>query len=139
MTRTTAQRAREFARASPLEAHERVQRGIPLSEVTRFVSATELTQEEAASLLGLPVRTYQRWLAEPGKKLDPSTGGRYYRTVKVIQHAATLLGSLESALEWLRSGHRALAGRVPFDLLATDPGAEAVEDLLGRIEYGVIT
>jgi putative toxin-antitoxin system antitoxin component (TIGR02293 family) len=110
-----------------------------LSEVIRFVDATELTQEEAANLLGVPVRTYQRWLTDPTKKLDSATGGRYYRTIKVIQHAVTLLGSLENALEWLRGGQRALGGRVPFDLLGTDPGAEAVEDLLGRIEYGVIT
>jgi putative toxin-antitoxin system antitoxin component (TIGR02293 family) len=42
-------------------------------------------------------------------------------------------------MSWLRSEQRALGYRVPFDLLATDPGADAVEDLLGRIEYGVIT
>jgi putative toxin-antitoxin system antitoxin component (TIGR02293 family) len=57
----------------------------------------------------------------------------------VIQHTATLLGSMENALQWLRGGQRALGGRAPFELLGTDPGAEAVEDLLGRIEYGVIT
>jgi putative toxin-antitoxin system antitoxin component (TIGR02293 family) len=139
MSRAALKRIAEFARASPLEAHERVQKGISLSEVIRFVDATELTQEEAANLLGVPVRTYQRWLTDPTKKLDSATGGRYYRTIKVIQHAATLLGSMESALQWLRGGQRALGGRVPFELLGTDPGAEAVEDLLGRIEYGVIT
>jgi putative toxin-antitoxin system antitoxin component (TIGR02293 family) len=139
MTRATLKRIAEFARTSPLEAHERVRRGISLSEVIRFVDATALTQEEAANLLGVPVRTYQRWLTDPNKKLDSATGGRYYRTVRVIQHAATLLGSMENALQWLRGGQRALGGRVPFELLSTDPGAEAVEDLLGRIEYGVIT
>lgn len=139
MNRTALKRIAEFARISPLEAHKRVQRGIALGEVVRFAGATDLTQEEAARLLGLPVRTYQRWLTEPAKKLDSATGGRYYRTIKVIQHAATLLGSMEKALQWLRSGQRALGGRVPFALLGTDPGAEAVQDLLGRIEYGVVT
>lgn len=132
-------RITEFLNAPPLEAHERVQKGISLSDVTRFSKDLELTQIEVAELLGVPRRTYQRWLAEPGRKLDPTAGGRYYRTLKVIQHAIALLGSMESGLNWLRSTQRALGNRVPFELMATEPGTEAVEDLLGRIEYGVIT
>ncbi len=139
MSPAALKRIAEIAQTPPLDAHERVRRGIALIEVTRFTDAAELTQQEAAELLGVPVRTYQRWLTEPGKKLDSAAGGRYYRSVKIIQHAATLLGSLEKALEWLRSDQRALGYRVPFDLLGTAPGAEAVEDLLGRIEYGVVT
>jgi putative toxin-antitoxin system antitoxin component (TIGR02293 family) len=129
----------EFARISPLDAHARVQKGIPLSEVIRVAKALELTQEEVATILGLHLRTYQRWLIDSSKKLDSLTGGRYYRTLKVVQHAIVLLGSLDAALEWLRSSQRALGQRIPIDLLATDPGAEAVEDLLGRIEFGIVT
>lgn len=139
MSPTTLKRIAEIAHTPPLEAHERVQRGISLNEVTGFVKAAELTQQETSALLGVPVRTYQRWLSEPAKKLDSATGGRYYRSVKIIQHAATILGSLQNALAWLRSQQRALGYRAPFDLLGTAPGAEAVEDLLGRIEYGVVT
>jgi putative toxin-antitoxin system antitoxin component (TIGR02293 family) len=139
MNRTGLKHVADFAHTPPLAAHERVQKGISLSEVARFMDAMELTQHEAAGLLGLPVRTYQRWLSEPAKKLDSATGGRYYRTIKVIQHAATLLGSMDKALQWLRAAQRALGNRIPLELLGTDPGAEAVEDLLGRIEYGVVT
>ena len=129
----------EFAKTSPLEAHARVQKGIPLSEVVRFSKALELTQEEVASLLGLHMRTYQRWLIESAKKLDSLTGGRYYRTLKVAQRAISIMGTAEISLRWLRSPQRALGQRIPFELLSTDPGAEAVEDLLGRIEHGVVT
>lgn len=124
---------------TPLEAHERVRKGISLGEVIRFVEQIGLTQQEAAALLGLPLRTFQRWLRAPEKKLDSTTGGRYYRTIKIMQHAVMLLGSTVTTLEWLRSPQRALGHRVPLELLATEPGAEAVEDLLGRIEYGVVT
>lgn len=132
-------RMAELANTPPLEAHVLVQKGIPLGDVTRVSKELELTQGEISDLLGVPTRTYQRWLAEPGKKLDAPTGGRYYRMLKVIQHTIELLGSIEGGLQWLRSTQRALGHRVPFDLLSTDPGTEAVEDLLGRIEYGVIT
>lgn len=124
---------------TPLEAHERVRKGISLGEVIRFVEQIGLTQQEAASLLGVPLRTFQRWLSAPERKLDSTTGGRYYRAIKIMQHATSLLGSMAATLEWLRSQQRALGFRIPLELLATEPGAEAVEDLLGRIEYGVVT
>lgn len=139
MTATAQKLRTEFADISPLQAHARVQKGISLSEVTRFARRLELTQEEAAGLVGVPLRTWQRWLSEPGKKLDPATGGRFYRTLKIILKAEALLGSVPAALQWLRTEQRALGFQVPFSLLSTAPGAEAVEDLLGRIEYGVIT
>ena len=139
MSAVAPARAIEFADLPPLQAHARVEKGIHLAETAQFGRSIGLTQEELAGLLGVPVRTYQRWLAEPDKKLDSITGGRYYRVVKIIQHAAELLGSTPAALEWLRSEQRALGYRVPFELIATEPGAEAVEDLLGRIEFGVIT
>lgn len=124
---------------TPLEAHERVRSGIALDEVIRAMEQIGLTQQETAALLGLPLRTFQRWLSGHDKKLDPTTGGRYYRAIKIMQHANLLLGSMATTLEWLRSPQRALGYRIPLDLLATEPGAEAVEDLLGRIEYGVVT
>jgi putative toxin-antitoxin system antitoxin component (TIGR02293 family) len=101
--------------------------------------APERQLQEVAALLGLPLRTFQRWLGAPAKKLDPTTGGRYYRAIKIIQHATVLLGSIGTTLEWLRSPQTALGFRIPLELLATEPGAEAVEDLLGRVEYGVVT
>lgn len=124
---------------TPLEAHERVRKGISLGEVILAMDSIGLTQQETAALLGLPLRTFQRWLTGREKKLDPTTGGRYYRAIKIMQHATMLLGSMITTLEWLRSPQRALGFRVPLELLATEPGAEAVEDLLGRIEYGVVT
>jgi putative toxin-antitoxin system antitoxin component (TIGR02293 family) len=124
---------------TPLEADARVRKGISLGEVMRAMEQIGLTQQETAALLGLPLRTFQRWLSGSRKRLDAATGGRYYRAIKIMQHATLLLGSVTTTLKWLRSPQRALGFRVPLELLATEPGAEAVEDLLGRIEYSVIT
>lgn len=122
-----------------IEAHERVRKGISLEEVMHAMEQIGLTQQEMSTLLGVPLRTFQRWLSGSETKLDTTTGGRYYRAIKTIDHATMLLGSLTTTLQWLRSPQRALGFRVPLELLATEPGAEAVEDLLGRIEYGVVT
>ena len=48
-----------------------------------------------------------------------------------------MIGNEEKAVEWLRTPNRALGGARPLDQLDTDPGARAVEDILGRIAYGV--
>jgi len=41
------------------------------------------------------------------------------------------------ARRWLSSPQRGLGGAVPLDYAETEIGAREVEDLLGRIEYGV--
>lgn len=124
---------------TPLEAHAQVQRGVPLADVRRFGGGLGLTQDEFARLLGIPTRTYQRWLGQAGRRLSPAASGRYYRIARIVRRAVAVLGSEKTALGWLREEQRALGQRVPLDLMATEPGAEAVEDLLGRIEYGVVT
>lgn len=48
-----------------------------------------------------------------------------------------MIGDEEKAVEWLQTPNRALGGERPLDQLDTDVGAREVEDLLGRIAYGV--
>lgn len=58
------------------------------------------------------------------------------RCVRVVARASHVLGE-ENGKRWLRTSNRALGGRCPVDLLDTDPGSRQVEELLGRIEFGV--
>ena len=57
----------------------------------------------------------------------------------VLAQAQDTLGSLEKAKSWLSLGNRSLGGVTPLSLLDTDIGAQAVQDVLGRIEYGVFS
>ena len=43
------------------------------------------------------------------------------------------------ARQWLEEPNRALGGASPLEMLDTDVGAEAVRDVLGRIEDGVFS
>ena len=45
----------------------------------------------------------------------------------------------ERAHRWLKEPQRGLGNRTPLSLLGTEAGAREVEDLLGRIEYGVFS
>jgi putative toxin-antitoxin system antitoxin component (TIGR02293 family) len=48
-----------------------------------------------------------------------------------------MIGNADKAALWLRTPNRALAGEVPIDQLDTDLGVKEVENILGRIAYGV--
>ena len=41
------------------------------------------------------------------------------------------------AIKWLNTKQPALGNRIPMELAKNSAGAQVVEDLLGRIEYGV--
>ena len=51
--------------------------------------------------------------------------------------AVEVLESQENARRWLSAPHVGLGGAVPLEYAATEVGAREVDDLLGRIEYGV--
>ena len=47
------------------------------------------------------------------------------------------VGGQEKAIAWLGTPNRALGGECPLDQLDSHIGARMVEDVLGRIAYGV--
>jgi putative toxin-antitoxin system antitoxin component (TIGR02293 family) len=59
------------------------------------------------------------------------------RLAQVYSMAADTLGDGNKAAEWLKTPNRALRGGRPLDQLDTDPGVREVENVLGRIAYGV--
>jgi putative toxin-antitoxin system antitoxin component (TIGR02293 family) len=48
-----------------------------------------------------------------------------------------MIGNEKKAVEWLHTPNRALGGEKPLDQLHTNACARTVEDILGRIAYGV--
>jgi putative toxin-antitoxin system antitoxin component (TIGR02293 family) len=69
--------------------------------------------------------------------LTPSESDRTVRVARVYANAVEMIGDAEKAIEWLRTPNRALGGERPLDQLDTDVGAQMVDDVLGRIAYGV--
>lgn len=56
---------------------------------------------------------------------------------RIAARAEEALGSAEKAQRWLDAPNRALSGRRPVDLTATEADLRRVERVLGRIEHGV--
>lgn len=122
----------------PTQWHERILEGLPVAAIENVKARAALTDAEMARLLGVGEATLRRARAS-GAALDPATSDRLYRLSKVIAVALEVLESEHNALSWLRRPQPGLGGEVPLDRLVTQAGADEVETLLRRIDYGVYT
>jgi len=119
------------------ELRERIRRGLPYRSLESVRERLRLSVREAASVLHMPPRTLAR--RRQTRKLDGDESDRLYRIARVAAQAFAVFGAEDKAATWLRRPNRALNGELPIDLLDTDVGARQIEDILGRIEHGVVS
>jgi putative toxin-antitoxin system antitoxin component (TIGR02293 family) len=126
-------------RAAPTstELRERIKRGLPYRSFESVRERLQLSVSEAVSVLNMPARTLAR--RRQTRKLDAVESDRLYRIARVAVHAFAVFGAEDKAAAWLRRPNRALGGELPIDLLDTDAGARQIEEILGRIEHGVLS
>ena len=120
----------------PGDLAQLVRKGLPASTVTTLARKLEVGNGVLSRTLGIPVRTLTRRLGQ-GALLTSAESDRTVRLARLYAHAVEMIGDADKAIEWLRTPNRALGGERPLDQLDTDPGARQVEDVLGRIAYGV--
>jgi putative toxin-antitoxin system antitoxin component (TIGR02293 family) len=113
-----------------------VRRGLPAGSVRVLAEKLHLGNRDLSRRLGIPQRTLTRRLSQPSL-LTPAESDRTVRMARVFANAVEMIGDQEKAIEWLGTPNRALGGERPLDQLDTDMGARMVEDILGRIAYGV--
>ena len=118
--------------------HDRILAGLDFGAVDNIKTHASLTDAELARLLGMGEATLRR-ARGARSKLDPATSDRLYRLSKVVAVAEEALEGAGNAMQWLRRAQPALGGAVPLDLLVTQAGADEVETLLRRIDFGVYT
>lgn len=126
-------------RAAPTatELRERVRTGLPYLSLESIRERLNLTLPEAAVVLHVPLRTLAR--RRHGRRLAADESDRLYRLARIAAQAVGVFGTDERAASWLRRPNRALNGEMPLALLDTDLGARQIEDVLGRIEHGVVS
>ncbi len=121
---------------SPIDIDTAIRKGFPCSAGDRIKGITHLSDERLAQILGISKKTLGRLRKSRGK-FSPVASDRLYRFAKIVALAIEVFGSEERASEWLSEPQFGLRWKTPLDLLTTDAGTEEVEDLLGRIKYGV--
>ena len=114
-----------------------IREGFPQGVVAEVMQASGLTLRELAKSLDLSSRSLQRRRRQG--RLAPHESDRLYRLARIVVLAKHYLGDAEAASRWLQRPNRALGGDSPLDLLDTELGARAVENVLGRIAYGGIS
>jgi putative toxin-antitoxin system antitoxin component (TIGR02293 family) len=68
-----------------------------------------------------------------------NTNRQERRLARITGLAKYYLGEDHAANRWLKRPNAALAGKIPLELMDTEPGARSVENVLGRIAYGGIS
>lgn len=114
-----------------------IREGFPQTVVEEVMHAAGLTLKELAASLDLSVRSLQRRRREG--RLARYESDRLYRLARIVVLAKHYLGDDETALRWLRRQNRALGGSTPLQLIDTELGARAVENVLGRIAFGGVS
>jgi putative toxin-antitoxin system antitoxin component (TIGR02293 family) len=117
------------------DLREIVRSGLPYASFRYVMQKLGLKSSEASAVVNLPMRTIARRKKE--KKLRPDESDRLVRVARIGSIAESVLGSGAKAAAWLREPNRALGGVTPLEILDNDIGIKQVEEILGRIEYGV--
>ena len=116
---------------------ERLKKGLPFEALVRLRRRSGLSLESISAVTQIPHRTLARRRAQG--TLTPQESERLYRLALVLEKAVELFeGDITAARHWLQAPNKAFADQSPLKLAETEIGAREVEDLIGRLEHGVI-
>ena len=119
----------------PHELIRRIQKGLPFSDLKVLQDSIDMPFEQLAEKLAISRSTLQRRKA--AGRLSPDESDKVIRFARLLEHATDVFGDIDNARAWLKFPQRGLGGAVPLDYAETEIGAREVDNLLGRIDYGV--
>lgn len=111
--------------------------GVATSVFVALARRLRVSESELAKVVGMSNSTLSR--RKRSGVLAPDEGEHVVRVAALLDRAAAVFGDEAQAVDWLTSANLALDGRVPLVFAGTEFGAREVEDLLGRLEFGVYT
>src|SRR5947209_7265057 len=114
---------------------EQIRAGLSFRAVQNLQKALDLPMERIASVLGMSRATLHRRKLQG--KIDREASEKLVRYQSLLKKAEEVFGDAENAREWLTHPQRGLGNAVPLEFAKSELGAGEVENLLGRIEYGV--
>jgi len=136
MKTATLQKNMPTAKAKhPTDLIRQIQKGLRFSELETLQNSIDMPFEQLAAKLSISRSTLQRRKA--AGRLSPDESDKVMRLSRLLEHATNVFGDIEKARAWLKFPQRGLGGAVPLDYAETEVGAREVDNLLGRIDYGV--
>jgi len=136
MKTATLEKKTHVAKAThPTELIRKIQKGLRFTELETLQNSIDLPFEQLAAKLSISRSTLQRRKA--AGRLSPDESDKVIRFSRLLEHAARVFGDIEKGRAWLKYPQYGLGGAVPLDYARTEIGAREVDNLLGRIDYGV--
>jgi len=121
---------------SPEYLAERVRKGLPFSALSVVMQQYGISRDVLCDILHLSRRNFLR--RKEQKRLSPDESDRLYRLARVLAHANRVFEDPEESADWIQTPNAALGKQQPLILLDTDIGVQQVDQVLGRIEHGII-
>lgn len=113
-----------------------IERGLPWTNAEALAGALGVTLDTVASLLDIPPATFYR--RRRARRFSKQESDRLMRFARLWWLACDVFEREDGARTWLKTSQFGLGGAVPLEYAATEAGAREVEDLLRRIDYGVL-
>ena len=122
---------------TPLQLIDWSRQGLIGTEAGRVAGLLGVSDKEMAPLLNQSIATFHRQ-AKTGR-LDAATSERLLLLAQLANYGATVFQDQGKFTRWLRRPLRLLGERTPLDLLDSPTGVQLIDDILGRIDYGVFS
>jgi len=119
----------------PTHLIRQIQKGLRFTELETLQHSLDMPFEQLAIKLSISRSTLQR--RKNAGRLSPDESDKVVRFERLLEHATKVFGDIEKARAWLKFPQHGLGGAVPLDYAETEIGAREVDNLLGRIDYGV--
>ena len=121
---------------SPFSVVRSSRQGVLRSEVDTVAALVGLTDKEMAYALNMTPRNLHR--LKDDQRFGTDASERLLLLKNLLLHALdTFEGRKSTVLQWLRTPIRELANQTPLQLLDTVTGFGLVDDVLGRLDYGL--
>lgn len=114
-----------------------LRQGFPFAVYDNLARLSGLDKKRLAELTDIAPATLQRRAKSGTFKTDESD--KLYRFAEVFKAAIDLFGGdIKAAQAWLQKPVLGLGNKRPIDMLTTSAESNAVLNLIGRLEHGVI-
>ncbi len=120
---------------SILDQIAQIKEGLTIEAMSALTTNLNITEKHLAKVVGLSISTLA--IRKKTGRLKPTESERVMRVDRIFRRAMEVFKDQAIAKRWIKSPAKALGGIAPIDFTETDIGAREVENLLGRIEYGV--
>ena len=121
---------------SPQNLAARVREGLPFAALAAVMEQYGISRDALCDILHLSRRNFLR--RKEQKRLAPDESDRLYRLARVLAHANRVFEDPDESADWIRTPNTSLGKQQPLSLLDTDIGVQQVDQVLGRIEHGIV-